>query len=236
MDYFVQTYGLPAEKFSAIPVGCNEEIFSPDEGYRETRTQDKSGSQVLYYCTYLPLHGADIVVQAAERLKEENIHFQLIGTGQEYERVRKMAEGLENVRFTSFVPLETLRGEIARATICLGGHFGASDKAGRVVPGKVYQILAMARPLIASNTQANRRLLADRASALLVPAGSPQALAEAILTLHLDPTLRHTIRQQGRNVYEAACSEAVITQKLVGICTKLQTHPPAHPSTSKPPV
>jgi glycosyltransferase involved in cell wall biosynthesis len=215
VNYFVQTFQLPSEKFSVVPVGCNEEIFSPKGG--EKYSPNNEVSKVLYYCTYLPLHGADVVVRAAEMLKKEPVHFHLIGTGQEYERVRQSATGLHNIQFSPSVPLETLRGEIARANICLGGHFGASDKAGRVIPGKVYQILAMARPLIASNSPANRILLVDRSSALLVPPGNSHALVEAILTLHGDASLRETIRQNGRKVYESVCSEAAITNKLTNI-------------------
>ena len=118
------------------------------------------------------------------------------------------------MRLTPFTPLESLRDEIARADICLGGHFGASDKAGRVVPGKVYQILAMARPLIASDSPANRGVLTHNVSAHLRPPGNPPAPAAAILTLHQIPTHRAQLAQAGRAVYSAQCSEAVITAHL----------------------
>ncbi len=209
VDFFVQTYHLPPEKFSVLPVGCNEDIFSPTE-----KRPTHEPSEVLYYCTYMPLHGADVVVEAAKLLAGEAIRFQLIGTGQEFVRVQQAARGLENVRLTPFTPLESLRDEIARADICLGGHFGASDKAGRVVPGKVYQILAMARNLIASDSPANRGVLTHNVSALLCPPGDPHALAAAILTLHQNPTRREQLAQAGRAVYSAQCSEAVITAHL----------------------
>ncbi len=83
------------------------------------------------------------------RLQDQaDIEFRLIGQGPEYHRVRALADQLklDNVQFLPPIPLEDLADEISQADICLGGHFGPSQKAGRVIPGKIYQILAMARP------------------------------------------------------------------------------------------
>ena len=218
VDYFVETYHLPPEKFSAIPVGCNEDLFTP----KTVIPPSAPPTKVLYYCTYLPLHGADIVVHAAEQLKNLPIHFHLIGDGQEYEKVRAEAATLPNITFSPSVSLETLRDEIASADICLGGHFGVSDKAGRVVPGKVYQILAMARPLIASNSPANGALLND-GGALLVPAGDASALSQAILRLHTDPAFRAKLARDGFEHYQTTCSEGIIRGKLQNIVAHIHS-------------
>ena len=219
IDFFVELLHLPPEKLSVLPVGCNEDIFFPTE--EEQNSESTNECKVLYYCTYLPLHGADIVVQAAQLLIGEPIHFRLIGTGPEYSRVRQMATGFDNIRFNPTVSLEVLRDEISHADICLGGHFGVSDKAGRVIPGKVYQILAVARPLIASDSPANRVLFGETQSAILIPAGDPQALAKAILTLHSNSTLRQTLLKNSRKLYKAHCSERIITERLTQILQKL---------------
>lgn len=218
VNYFVETYHLPPEKFTAIPVGCNEDIFTRQPA--SPPLSDKT--KVLYYCTYLPLHGADIVVRAAAQLKDLPISFHLVGEGQEYEKVRAEAAALPNITFSPAVSLEALRDAIAGADICLGGHFGVSDKAGRVVPGKVYQILAMARPLIASNSPANRGLLND-GSAHLVRAGDASALAQAILDLHVDLALREQMAQQGFAHYQTTCSEEMIRGKLQNVLARLHS-------------
>ncbi len=57
--YFQSELGVSGEKISVLPVGCNEDLFLP----RPADPHD--GLVVLYYCTYLPLHGADVVVEAA---------------------------------------------------------------------------------------------------------------------------------------------------------------------------
>lgn len=210
--YFIQTFQLDPRKVSALPVGCNEDLFFP-----QPRAQRGSQTIVLYYSTYQPLHGVETVVQAAGLLRSENgISFRLIGAGQEYERVRRVAAELElqNVSFLPYVPLAVLPQEIAAADICLGGHFGLSDKAARVIPGKIYQILAAGRPLIAARTPANLDLLCHGENAFLCPPGDPQALASAILQLHQDRSFQQRLADGGRVLYEARCSEAIIKEQV----------------------
>ena len=211
VTYFNHTFNLPLQAFSALHVGNNEDLFYPQSGNRQDGT-----TSVLYYCSYLPLHGVETVIRAAASLKKEPIHFRLIGSGLEYRRIRKLADelALQNVTFIPPVSLTTLPDEIATADICLGGHFGNSYKAARVIPGKIYQILAMARPVIATTTPANQRLLSHRETAYLCPPHDPDALAASILALHRNPALRHHLAVQGRLLYEAQCSEAVITAQL----------------------
>lgn len=216
VDYFVQTFTLPATKLSAIPVGCSEAIYHPQpKGAIFANGQ----TVVLSYTTFLPLHGMETVLHAAAQLQTEPIHFRLIGAGPRLSTMQALAGalGLSNLTFAPPVSPTTLATEIAAADICLGGHFGESAKAGRVVPGKIYQMLAMAKPIIAGDTPANRALLHHNQQALLVPPTDAKALATAILTLHKSPTLRASLAQQGHQLYQTTCSEAVITQRLQAV-------------------
>jgi glycosyltransferase involved in cell wall biosynthesis len=202
---------LPRNLFISCPVGCNEDIFSP-----RTHKKFYERTQVTYYTSYLPVHGVDIVVKAALKLRSEPINFRIIGRGQTYKSVRKLAGRymLDNIEFLPEMPIEKIADQIAISDICLGGHFGSTEKASRVVPGKVYQILAMQRPLIASNTSANLDLFQDSEAALLCPNGDPDALADAILCLHEDSQFRESLAAKGRQLYLEKCSEVVITDIL----------------------
>ncbi len=216
-NYFAETFKISANKLSVLPVGCNEDIFSPRQ------TSPSEYTRVIYYSSYQPLHGVDTVAQAAALLASEpRIRFRFIGDGQEFKRVTRLAETLrlENTVFVLRVSLADLPAEIAAADICLGGHFGNSDKAKRVIPGKIYQILAMARPLVASDSPANRQLLTDGENALLCPPMDPENLASAIMRLHLDRKLRESIARGGRDLYSKHCSESIITGRLEQIVGK----------------
>ncbi len=205
VQFFADTFRLPHAKISAIPVGCNEDLFHPQPA-ETTRT-------VLYYTSYQPLHGAETVVRAAALAPEAQ--FKIIGDGQTAGAARQLAGqlGIRNIQFAAPIPLDRLPGEIASAAVCLGGHFGTSDKAGRVIPGKIYQIMAMARPLIAGDTPANRDLLGDEAAIFVKPA-DPAGLAASIQQILRDPEEGRRLARGGRAVYKARASEQVITSQL----------------------
>jgi glycosyltransferase involved in cell wall biosynthesis len=80
------------------------------------------------------------------------------------------------------VPYEYLIDYICKADICLG-IFGTSGKATRVIPNKVYQILAAGKPLVTGDTPAIRELLRESPTVRLVTPGSPESLASAVLDL-----------------------------------------------------
>jgi glycosyltransferase involved in cell wall biosynthesis len=207
IDYFVKSYHLSANKLSAIPVGCNEAIF-----YKQPFSTRNQQTTVLYYSSYLPLHGVDIVVEAASLLRDENIIFRLIGDGLTKKQVIQRASelNLQNVVFLPNTDLKNLASEIAHADICLGGHFGSSEKAKRVIPGKIYQILAVGRPLIATNTPANLELLTPGYDSLLCAPGDAKGLARLISQLHHNPELRETLANRGGQLFHERCSETSI--------------------------
>lgn len=138
IDYFVEAFGVPREKFRRIFVGADTNVFFP----RDNLPPRNDGFfRLFYYCTYHPVHGVEHVVKAANNLKrEKDIRFTLIGSGQEKDRIDEMARRLAvtNVEFVPWIDYLDLPQAIADSDVCLGGHFSTIDKASRVIPGKVY--------------------------------------------------------------------------------------------------
>lgn len=217
--YFVDTFGLSADKFERVLVGADPSLFSP----RRARVPD-GRFEVFYYCVFHPLHGTEHVVRAAAILGgQSDIHFTVVGKGQESGAIRRLADslGVRNTDFIDWVPYPSLPDKIASADVCLGGHFGTVEKSRRVISGKEYQFLAMAKPTIAGDNLANRELLADGRDALLVRMGDAQAIADAILRLRDDAALRESIARSG---YQRFCEEAtpeVIGRRLADLITRI---------------
>jgi glycosyltransferase involved in cell wall biosynthesis len=217
--YFSETFSISPDKLSSIPVSCNEDIFYP----RDNPQSDDSVTTVLSYSSYLPIHGIDTIIDAAKILKNEPIQFRFIGNGPLFQSVFQSAKdsSLQKVIFLPPVSLNKLSDEIAASDICLGGHFGTSEKAKRVIPGKIYQMLAMQRPVIAADSPANKELLQHGSSAYLCPAYNPVALADAIRELYGNPHLCNRLAIEGRKVYEKYGSEAVVTAKLQKVIAEM---------------
>lgn len=178
--YFSAAFGVAATRIERVFVGAEPQAFFP----ATTVTPPQSASRpyrVLFYGQFIPLHGMETIAHAARLCADEDIHWEVIGDGQDTARFHALIDrqGLQDLHWTPWVPYLKLIEHIHAADLCLG-IFGKSDKASRVIPNKVFQILAAGRALITADTPAIRELLEPGPGIILVPPGDPQALAAAI--------------------------------------------------------
>jgi len=215
--YFFNTFGIPHEKLSALFVGCDENIFYP-------RPSQNTTPLVLYYGSYLPLQGIDVIVRAAKLLENiSGVRFRIIGEGIESARIRYIVKELaiQNIDFLPPVPLERLPDHISQAMVCLGGHFGASEKASRVIAGKTFQCIAMGKPTIVGDNPANGELLTHGFDAWFCPMNDPQSLADSILRLIDDPHLRDELGNNAHQTFIQQASIQVISLQLRDLIEQL---------------
>ena len=199
--YFHERFGVPWDKVSTVYVGCDDTIFYPRA--RAPRVGDRI--EVFYYGSFLPLQGVDTIVRAAAQMgKHPGIHITIGGSGREYARVTELAASLKvgNVQFVGWIPLTSLPDYIARADICLGGHFSTSRKAAKVISTKTFQYLAMQRATVVGANEATAELFRYGHHVVAVPMGDPGALAGAILRLARDPQLRGQLADAGHRLYQ----------------------------------
>jgi glycosyltransferase involved in cell wall biosynthesis len=166
----------------AVWVGVETRFFFRLAANR--REPRASAMRVLFYGQFIPLHDVATIIAAAALLRDQPIQWQLVGRGQESERIRRMLidDPLPHVQWTDWLDYAQLNRWIADADLCLG-IFGTSDKAASVIPNKVFQIVAAGRPLITRDSPAIRELLSPSPPcAYLVAPGDPRALADAVLT------------------------------------------------------
>jgi glycosyltransferase involved in cell wall biosynthesis len=189
-EHVAATFGLPPGRTAALPLGAELERFPPRRPERSERPADGAAGpagaagavKVLFYGQLIPLHGVETILAAARATAGEGFEWTLVGRGQEEGRVRDFLarHRLEKVRWIPWVPYGELAAAIHAADVCLG-IFGATGKAGRVIPNKVYQVLAAGVPLVTRDSAALRELLAPEEPGLyLVPPGDPAALAGAL--------------------------------------------------------
>jgi glycosyltransferase involved in cell wall biosynthesis len=177
-NYFAQTFGLPKSKLTAVWVGAEPEVFP--RAY-EPRDVCKT-PLVLFYGKFIPLHGIDTIIHAVRLTRGEPIDWVIIGKGQETGKIRALIEAnpSPHLRWVTWVNYHELSGWLARATVCLG-IFGDTDKADRVIPNKVFQILMSGKPLVTRDSSAIRELIEPEYPGVwLVPPANPQALVEAV--------------------------------------------------------
>lgn len=175
--------------------------------------------RVLYFGQFIPLHGVEHILAAAEMLREQpEIRFQLVGRGQCLAQAQATAArlGLRNVEIHPvWLPLEQLRRRfIAPAGLCLG-IFGDRPKAERVLPYKVYAALAAGKPVISRDSPALRELLAPGHEILALPPADPAALAQAIRALAADPARCTALARAGQLAWRRRFSPSVLGRRLL---------------------
>lgn len=217
IEYFVNTFHLPASKFVRVFVGAEEDVFAP----RETGSVHEP-FRVLFIGKFTPLHGLPVIIEAAHRLRDEPVLFDIVGSGQLSGEIHQRAKQLDlkNVQFTPWVDYERLPDRIAQADVCLG-IFGVTDKADRVIPAKVFTALAMRKPLITGDSAAIRELLTDGESVALCRRGDPEALRRVILQVYADATFRERVAEAGYRVYRERASEEQIGRTVAAALVRL---------------
>ena len=191
---------LGAERVAVIPVGAEERVFRP--AWRRTPE-----FVALFVGKLIPLHGLRTILRAAALAPE--IRFRIVGSGQLEHELENTPSNVERVPWVAY---ERLPDELGRCG-CALGIFGTSPKARRVIPNKVFQALACAAPVVTADTPAARELLVDGESALLVPPGDPEALAEALTRLAADTQLAERIAAGGAAAYRREASEGILAAR-----------------------
>jgi glycosyltransferase involved in cell wall biosynthesis len=193
-DFMRDLAGL--DEVAVCYLGAEERLFRPT-------WEPNESFHVLYVGKPAPLHGLELILEAAWRLPD--VPFRVVGTGQVSHLLDMRPPNVEHVPWVEY---ERVPDEYARAG-CAMGIFGASGKAERVIPHKTFQALAVGTPLITADTVAARELLVNRRDCLLVERNG-DALAEAIVALRDDFELARRIGAEGRATFEREASEAVL--------------------------
>ena len=220
IDYFVREFGLPRHKFVRVFVGEDDKIFRPVK-----RSIKNNHFEVLFFGTYITLHGIEYIIKAAKELEtEQGIHFTLIGTGPLYEEMNALAKRLDlnNIDLIDrWMDYDELVVYISNADICLG-IFGGTEKAKRVIPCKVYDCMAMGKPLITGDSLAARELLVDKENAILCEMEDPMAITNSILLLKKDKELLNKIGKNALSIYKDYASPLAIGKSVLdGLQTRI---------------
>lgn len=220
-DYFIRTFGVPPEKITGLYVSCEERLFHP----RPAPPKSAAETTVFWSGSGIPLQGLDVIYEAFRILQVQGapVVLRLAGGGRILERLRQraQAEGVGNIRFLGAIPRRQVVEEIAAADIGLGGHYSTIPKAALVIAGKVYELIAMRRPVIVGDSPAARELFVDGENALLCRMGSPEALAGAVVRLAADPVLAERLAGNAYELYRSRLRPPVNVAPLLAVLAGL---------------
>ena len=210
VKYFHEEFGVPNNKMIRAVVGANDEIYEPRE-----KTKETGKFEVEFHGKYIPLHGSEVLVRAAKLLENENVHFTMIGNGQEGGSTRVVAEklGVTNVTFLPVMSAVETEPYVRNADLCVG-HLGSVPRIARSAPNKLYEAAAAARVSINVNSEAIRELFIPGENIVGVNPFDPEDVARAIRDLKSSGRAV----EMGRGAYEVYrkhCTPEIIAKVII---------------------
>jgi glycosyltransferase involved in cell wall biosynthesis len=198
----------PSEKIEVV-MNCPENtIFDPSK-YDDRRQASANGEKpfkIMYHGLIAERHGLDTALEAIAKLQPmiPTLEFHIFGEPTPYmktvdSQVQKLL--LQNcVYYHGYQP----QIEIAKSirSIDLGIIPNRRSPFTELnMPTRIFEYLAMGRPVIVPNTRGIRDYFGN-GSALFFEPGDPESLGDAILDVYRNPQKAESILTLGKNVYE----------------------------------
>lgn len=195
-NYWEKLFGKFHGKYFILPVLADKNIYYPSINKNPNKTVE-----ILFYGSFIPLHGIDIILNAFKIIENKKIKFKakIIGNGQTYQIMKKLFNELSLKQVTmngNFIDEKLLANEIRTTDIVLG-IFGNSTKALSVIPNKVYQALACKKPIITMKSDAIDEFF--NKEDIVQCENTPNELAKELILLIKNQKIREQISTNGYN-------------------------------------
>jgi len=193
--------GVPAEQVTVIPNASDLDLFQPDLdgsiwrswlGLRDRFTAVYFGAMGL-------ANGLEYIIEAARILtqrRKDNIALVLVGDGGKKHELKKMAEQykLTNVIFNASIPKAELARLVAGCDACMVIFRAAKENTWS--PNKMFDALAAGRAVLINVPGWLGETIESNNCGRCVDPHRPQALADALEELAVNPQL---CREMGKN-------------------------------------
>lgn len=194
--------GLPASKLAVMKNGADLSRFVPRG--RDTPLRAELGWQgktvVSYAGTHGMAHGLDAILDVAKGLRGRgDLRFLFVGDGAQREALTKRVEreAITNVKLLGPVPRDRMTEVYATSDVCLV-PLRATALFNTVLPSKLFEIMAMERPVVLSVDGEARALTEASGAGLYAPPEDVPAITEALVALADDPARREAMGRSGR--------------------------------------
>jgi len=194
--------GLAEARIHVIPNGVDTGAFRPTAPDRQWRAAYRlgDGPVVLYLGALREYEGVDLLLDALPPIRNRfpAVKLVVVGDGEAKQALSERIRDLgESAALLPSVPHSQVMQWYALADVVAYPR-RATRATELVTPLKPLEAMAMGKPIVASDVGGLRELLSDGETALLFPAGSREALAEAITELLTNEALRLRLGQAAR--------------------------------------
>lgn len=223
-ELLIRDYKVPENKVEVLENGANVDLFTPMD---KTRVKNKLqlDDQLQYVCFvggFFAWQGLEYLIKSVPHVLKEcpDARFLLVGDGDLKERLESMVKDIgvsDKVIFTGMVPYQNVPYYINVSDVCVAPKLPL--KSG-YSPLKLCEYLACEKPVIASRLN-GFEILEEHQMGLLVPPEDEVALAQAIVRMLKDYSLREEMGKNGRQYVVKHRSWESVARKTLEVFEEL---------------
>jgi colanic acid biosynthesis glycosyl transferase WcaI len=188
----VESHGVSAEKINVVRAGVDPESLKSSVDQQTAKEQ--LGLEGQFVVTYLGTvgyaHGVDIMLEMAERLRDDHpdISLLVVGTGAEEKAIRELVSdrGYQNIKILGQKPRSELPDILVASDIGLA-LLRPSEVFKTAVPTKIYEYMATGLPVLTNVAGETTGIITESKSGIAIPDGNARALTEEIIKLQSNP-------------------------------------------------
>jgi glycosyltransferase involved in cell wall biosynthesis len=223
--HHIEARSVPSFNVDVITNGVDLSMFQRRP--KDQLLARQHGLEGKFVAGYLGTHGMchklETVLEAAKLLEHDpRVAFLLVGGGAERARLVKLRDRMQlaNVVMLDQQPREGLPAlwSVVDVAVVL---LRRSALFRTVIPSKIFEAMAMERPIILGVDGESRRILEEAGAGISITPESAEGLAQAVAGLAEDPERAREMGRQGRRHVEEAYDRRVLAARFEHVMAAL---------------
>ena len=223
----IREYNVSENKIEVLENGANVDLFRPMERNRVI-SKLRISEQFRYVCfvgNFATWQGLEYLIKSVPHVLKEcpDARFLLVGDGDLKERLESMVKDIgvsDKVIFTGMVPYQNVPYYINVSDVCVAPFISQRNERIGLSPLKLCEYLSCEKPVIASRIS-GLEILEEHQMGLLVPPEDEVALAQAIVRMLKDYSLREEMGKNGRQYVVKHRSWESVARKTLEVFEEL---------------
>jgi len=194
-DYCKEKYKLLPHRAEVWTSGANINLFKP-----VTISQEDHSFKLIYHGSISIRRQLDCVIKALSLLSDLNIEFNLLGSGDDIESLRKLSVKLnihQNVHFHSMVAYDEVPRFINQVDVGIL-PFRDCSVWNTSAPIKLFEYLACGKPVVVTKIPAHLNVLKGKEFAFWARSSEPIDIAEAIRKAYKSKSMFNIMGKRAR--------------------------------------
>ncbi len=185
------------------------------------KQKSKSKKFILFYAGGITYHrGLQDVIKAIPLVKDKipDFVFQIVGDGSYKDQLIELARTLnveKEIEFTGYMPFKEMFNALSHSQIAIIPHH-VTIHTNSTIPNKIFEYMYNEKPIISSNCKPIARIINETETGLIYQ-DNEESLAECILKLYQNSTLRDSYGKNGIKWFSEKYNWSYDEKKLINI-------------------